>query len=206
MSNLSRRSLVTSAAALPALAVPAVAIAAIADPDPIHAAIKRWKEAVAVELAGFDARDTALTAFKDRYGSLTPCGLPKGTIEIFESGGVRNAAWRLRTHQQITELKSHPDWRPLVPFLHRTLNIQTEDYEKNVAPIEEAADTATDKRIEATYAVFDTVPTTLAGMRAKIDFADSVDHITETLQQAHDPERLKDFLETLYECAAHLAA
>jgi hypothetical protein len=104
------------------------------------------------------------------------------------------------------KLKSHPDWRPHVPFLHRTLNIQTEDYEKNVAPIEEAADTATDKRIEATYAVFDTVPTTLAGMRAKIDFAGSVDHITETLQQTHDPERLKDFLETLYECAARLAA
>ena len=64
MSNLSRRSLVTSAAALPALAVPAVAIAAIADPDPIHAAIKRWNEAVAVELAGFSARNTALTHSK----------------------------------------------------------------------------------------------------------------------------------------------
>jgi hypothetical protein len=35
MSNLSRRSIVASAAALPALAVPAVAIAAGADADPI---------------------------------------------------------------------------------------------------------------------------------------------------------------------------
>jgi hypothetical protein len=40
MSNLSRRSLVTSAAALPALAVPAVAIASI-EPDPIFAAIEK---------------------------------------------------------------------------------------------------------------------------------------------------------------------
>ena len=37
---LSRRSLVTSAAALPALAVPAVAVAACAKPDPIFAAIE----------------------------------------------------------------------------------------------------------------------------------------------------------------------
>jgi hypothetical protein len=42
MSNLSRRLLVASAAALPALAVPAVAIAAIGEPDPIFAALKRW--------------------------------------------------------------------------------------------------------------------------------------------------------------------
>jgi hypothetical protein len=43
MSNLSRRSLVASAAALPALAVPAVAIAATAEPDPIFAAIEKFR-------------------------------------------------------------------------------------------------------------------------------------------------------------------
>jgi len=57
MSDLSRRSLVTSAAALPALAVPAVAVAAAnmptwrapmlseqsAEPDPIFAAIESYK-------------------------------------------------------------------------------------------------------------------------------------------------------------------
>ena len=41
MSILSRRSLVTSAAALPALAVPAVAAAASSEPDPIFAAIEK---------------------------------------------------------------------------------------------------------------------------------------------------------------------
>jgi hypothetical protein len=45
MSALSRRSLVTSAAALPALAVPAVAVAACAEPDPIYAAIEACLEA-----------------------------------------------------------------------------------------------------------------------------------------------------------------
>jgi hypothetical protein len=56
MSDLSRRSLVTSAAALPALAVPAVAVAAVnvampastlieqsAEPDPVFAAIERYQ-------------------------------------------------------------------------------------------------------------------------------------------------------------------
>jgi hypothetical protein len=42
MSKLSRRSLVESAAALPALAVPAVAVAAI-EPDPIFAAVETHK-------------------------------------------------------------------------------------------------------------------------------------------------------------------
>ncbi len=50
MSNLSRRSLVASAAALPALAVPAVAEATIgsARPDPIFAAIDYQQQAQAV--------------------------------------------------------------------------------------------------------------------------------------------------------------
>jgi hypothetical protein len=48
MSNLSRRSLVTTAAALPALAVPAVAVAATAEPDPIFAAIEKHRQAYAV--------------------------------------------------------------------------------------------------------------------------------------------------------------
>ena len=47
---------------------------------------------------------------------------------------------------------------------------------------------------------------TIAGMRARIDFAGGVNHVTESLQQAHAPTVLKDFLETLYECAARLAA
>jgi hypothetical protein len=56
---LSRRSLVTAAAALPTLAVPALAVVGT-EPDPIHAAIERWKEALAVENAAFEARDKAI--------------------------------------------------------------------------------------------------------------------------------------------------
>jgi hypothetical protein len=58
MSNLSRRSIVAGAAALPALAVPAVASAAIADPDPIYAAIEVHQKA-------YEAWIKALTRFGD---------------------------------------------------------------------------------------------------------------------------------------------
>ena len=51
MSALSRRSLVTSAAALPALAVPAVAVAVSNEPDPIYAAIEKYQHAEEVSMA-----------------------------------------------------------------------------------------------------------------------------------------------------------
>jgi hypothetical protein len=139
MSKLSRRSLVTSAAALPALAVPAVVIAATADPDPIYAAIEGFKKALDVEEKLYEAQRDA------------------------------------QSREEVEDLE------------------------------DEAYDAASD-RIKAMRTVFETTPMTLAGMRAKIDFAGSMDHVTESLQQTHDPKRLKDFLETLYECAAQLVA
>ena len=82
---------------------------------------------------------------------------------------------------------------------------QNNDYEANVLPAEEACERASDKRHEAMEAVFETVPTTLAGMRAKIDFAMSVDHVTECLTNTETTEPLGDFLNTLYESARLLA-
>jgi hypothetical protein len=137
MSDPSRRSLVTSAAPLPALAVPAAAVAAanVAMPastlseqstqaDPIVAAIERWKEAVAIADSSSDEE-----AFDDAAGAVT----------------------------------------------------------------------------EATYAIFKTVPTTLAGMRAKIDFAFSVDHVSELLLNNTADDIPRCFIETLYEGARLMA-
>jgi hypothetical protein len=123
--------------------------------------------------------------------------------KTLKKAGDRNPYWSLRTHKQITALKSHAELGKAVPFFHRTLNIQTDDYEDNVAPVEETADEAASNRIEAAYAVFDTVPTTLAGMRAKIDWAMSVDHVTGLLSDTD--ERLGNFLNTLYESARLIA-
>ena len=208
MPNLSRRSLVTSAAALPVLTVPAVAVAVSAEPDPIFAAIERWKEALAVENASYAARSAAQEAFRDRYGSLLPSGMPREMGEVFESQGDKNPYWSLSTHKQITalnhtDLGKLTDLRKLVPFFHRTLNISTDDYDENVAPLEEASDQAASTRIDAAYAVFDTVPTTLAGMRAKITWAMSVDHVTELFVGTH--ESLGNFLDTLYASARLIA-
>jgi hypothetical protein len=123
-SILSRRTLVTSAAALPALAVPAIAFAAT-DTDPIFPAIERWKEAL---------------AFSD------------GTF---------------------------------------------------AAPLEEEA--ALIKESDAVDAIFQTVPTTSAGIRAKIDFAFSVNHVTNHLKSEISDEPLRTFLDTLYESARMMA-
>jgi hypothetical protein len=84
MSNLSRRSIVASAAALQALAVPAVALAVTAEPDPVFAAIERFEEILAVEVAGSEARTNAQEAFRDRHGSLKPSGLIREVAETFE--------------------------------------------------------------------------------------------------------------------------
>jgi hypothetical protein len=70
MSKLSRRALVTSAAALPALAVPVVALAASAGPDdPIYAAIEAYRR---TEAACF-----AMAVYEDEVKVPTPHQTPE---------------------------------------------------------------------------------------------------------------------------------
>jgi hypothetical protein len=142
MSNLSRRSLVASAAALPTLAVPAVAVAAVAEPDPILAAIERWKELDVLHSNAIDAEAAA-----------EEVGAP-----------------------DVEQARCHA-----------------------------AGHTAAD----AAEAIFKTVPVTLAGMRAKIDFAFHVEHVTELLlnngREETEGDTPRQFIETLYEAARLLA-
>jgi hypothetical protein len=107
------------------------------------------------------------------------------------------------THEEIAAFKTGR-LAEHVPFFHRVLNKQTDDYEAN-GHLTEAANRATEKRSEAMDAVFATVPTTLAGIRAKIDFAVSVDRDFETFMGAETEEPLRDFLNTLYESTRLLA-
>jgi hypothetical protein len=172
--------------------------------DPIFAAIERCKEAAAVEEAAFRARSAAQHAFRDRHGSLTPSGMPREMAEIFEKAGEENPYWSLRTHKQITELKNHAELGKLVPFCHRQLNTQTDDYEENVAPFEETADSANNSVYDVIQRFFETVPTTLAGLRAKIDFVTNTQHVTEFLDSS-DEDDLRNFLNTLYASAGLIA-
>ena len=157
MSHLSRRSFVASAAALSALAVPAVAVAVSAEPDPIFAAIgpmegssrgrerelrrpKRCSRGVPRSVRQLNAEWHAERDGRD---------LPKRTT-------TKTSYWFMKTHEQITALKNHADFGQFVPLFHRTLNDQTNDYDENVAPLDEASDQACSIRIDAAYAVFDT--------------------------------------------------
>jgi hypothetical protein len=81
-------------------------------------------------------------------------------------------------------------------------NAQTRE---EVRDLEDESHELASERIKLMHIAFKTVPTTLSGLRAKIDFAGDV-NVTESLQQTHDPKRLKDFLETLYKCTAQLVA
>jgi hypothetical protein len=82
--NLSRRAILAGAASVPALALPAVGASASTDPDPIFAAIERWKELDAVEQAAFEARDKAIEACDERYGTLISAMSKEGR-QFFEA-------------------------------------------------------------------------------------------------------------------------
>jgi hypothetical protein len=127
-STLSRRTLVASAAALPALAVP-VAATTTTGTDPVFPAIAQWKKALAFSNGEFDN-------------------------EIAEQAAL-------------------------------------------------------DKEYEAMQVVFKTVPTTLQGIRAKIDFVVNSDfetkHVGSHVRHACTDEPLNAFLETLYDGARLIA-
>jgi hypothetical protein len=134
VSKFSRRLLAAPAASPPALAVPAVAVT-LHQPSLTRSmrAIKRWKEAHAVEVAGFEARNAAEKAFRNQYGSISPSVVPRELAEILERHGHEVPYWSLRTYEQITRLKRDADLGKYVPLFHRQLNIQMRDYEEKVA-------------------------------------------------------------------------
>jgi hypothetical protein len=212
MSALSRRSLVASAAALPALAVPAIA-EQIQEPrtgtaDPIFAAIEVHQKAVEAENAAYAIRRDAQEAFLAKYGTLRPDGLSKEARDGLAANiDPRFADARLRDHEEISRLRTiewiTPDVRAL---FHRELNHQQAAYDATVQPAEDAADAAFEKRWDAQQVVFATVPTTLAGFRAKIDFAMSADFVTESLTSTDTDDPFGNFLETLYKSAQCLTA
>ena len=182
-----------------------IAVAVSVEPDPIYAAIEQFEEARANDDAALHAHDNAVKAFRGRHGSNFPNALTAEVAEAFRAAGYKgNASFFLRTHDEITAHKNG-SFAEHIPFFHRTLNIQTNDYEKNVTPFEEAYEKADDNRVDAMKAVFETAPTTLAGLRAKIDFVMSGPDVTECLTCATTDEPLRNFLETLYESARLIA-
>jgi hypothetical protein len=86
-SKLSRRTLVTSAAALPALAVPAAVSASVSSDDPIFAAIERhrqaitpWEAAVEIESNMFDSDPGYAEA--EEVAAEKSCDLHEASVDL----------------------------------------------------------------------------------------------------------------------------
>ena len=94
------------------LAVPAVAVAA--EPDPIFAAIERFDEAHAVELAGFDARANAGTLSKNGTGRSIQMPSPRKCTRY---SGLLVSEGEFTTHEEIATLKNG-SLAEYVPFFH----------------------------------------------------------------------------------------
>ena len=121
MSNLSRRSLVASAAALPALAAPAVAVAAFTEPDPIFAAIEAHRVAfmrnkrdsrTASELAINTPEEKAAAATEQKTYKLyrTQCFALASTIPTTMAGIVALTAYVDDFRAGKIALPEDPEW------------------------------------------------------------------------------------------------
>ncbi|PWT78128.1 MAG: hypothetical protein C5B58_15645 [Acidobacteria bacterium] len=174
-------------------------------PDPIFAAIERWKKLDAVHSAAIDAYSEAETVISDRHGASLPCGLVKELQEAFAKFGVDHAWTGCTTHKQIAATSRDSRLAKHRPFLHCVLNEQTADYERSVVPAEQAASDACGAASNATCAVFKTVLTTFAGRR-RSTFAFSVCHVTDLLlNNGREDDVPRQFIETLYEAARLMA-
>lgn len=124
MSNLSRRSLVTSAAALPALAVPAVAVAASAEPDPIYAAIEKFRHADEAAMARFIYEDNLLHG----HAELTPALRDFRTAAMVAVVTAEVDARRELTETMPTTLAGLSKYLDFV--LAQTAKLSSDDYEE----------------------------------------------------------------------------
>jgi hypothetical protein len=196
MSALSRRSIVASAAALPALAVPAVVSAAV-EPDPIFAAIAVHRKALAAWSGTLKAsdgvngppdariylRDMAVRDYSmedDDDGGFTVRWRPTGKVEPIyarsEADIRRNAPPNLSKEkrpawvaEKITELRSEK----------QRLN---DEFDKtSEGKLWATCNNAASEEDEAQYVLFDTTATTLQGLLALIAYIRSSDYLSEQL-------------------------
>jgi hypothetical protein len=194
--SMSRRSLVASAAALPALAVPAVVSAAI-EPDPIFAAIEVHRKALAAwsetlkasdgvdgpPAARIYLRDMAVMDYsiEDRDdGGFTVRWQPTGKVEPIyaqseaeiKRGAPPNLSKEKRdawVAQKINELRSE----------QQRLN---DEFDKtSESNLLTTCNSAAGEEDEAQYALFDTTATTLQGLLALIAYIRSSDYLSEQL-------------------------
>jgi hypothetical protein len=201
MSNLSRRSLVTSAAALPVLAVPAVALASV-EPDPIYAAIEACLEAERIDTKTFARLEEARECFKAKYGMDEPDAFSKelregwSKIEGLEDFSRSSCG----THKVVDNLadamiRNDEDVGKIRPWLHEELDRQTAAFNETVKPLEDAKNEAYEHFDSLFQTLLDTVPTTPAGLAALFTCLRDNDPLREQLGADYD--YIDKFVETL---------
>jgi hypothetical protein len=201
MPNLSRRHLVTSAAALPALAVPAVAATLAYEPDPIFAAITEYVAADEAHGEACGLYGEAEEAFREEFGLMSPDGVSKELRAAWATVVPALERASLPSYEAIdTFVKGCNVDQDVIDLLHKELNFQQAAYSERVIPKEEASGIACDKSWAARERMLTTQPTTLAGLAALLRVPLENATLRETIDD--DIDRL---LETLSTAAERLA-
>lgn len=167
MPKLSRRHLVTSAAALPALAMPAAAATLAHEPDPIFVAIREYIAADKAHGEACGLYGEAEKAFLAEFGRLKPDAVSKELRTAWATIDPALGRASLPSHEAIEKfVEGCSDAQDYADVLHEELDFQQAAHSERVIPKQEASDSACDKASAARERMLTTQPTTLAGLAA----------------------------------------
>jgi hypothetical protein len=187
MSNLSRRHLVTSAVAVPALAMPAT-VALAREPDPIFAAIREYIAADKAYLEACSLYGDAEEAFRAEFGSLSPDGVSKELRVGLATIAPALEGATLSSHKAIDEfVKGCNLDQDVAAGLHEELDFQRAAHRDRVIPKEEAQGRTCDNAHEARERLIATQPTTLAGLAALLRVSLENDMMRFTIDDDAEP-------------------
>jgi hypothetical protein len=210
MSNLSRRSIVASAAALPALAVPAVAFAVTAQPDPIYAAIEACLMAERADTEMCERLEEARVSFEAKYGREAPDAICKELREGWSKiKGLEDfSRGACDTHEAVNKLvdsmaRHDKDAEKVRTPFHEELDRQTVAFNETVKPLEDAKNDAYERFDSLFQTMLDTRPTTLARLAALFACLDDNKMIREFF--CMDYEYIDAFVATLGAATAQFA-
>jgi len=201
MPNLSRRQLVTTAAALPALAVPAVASKLTHEPDPIFASIDEYIAADEAHGEACRLYGEAEKAYRAEFGRLKPDGVSKELRTAWATIEPALGRASLPSHEAIEKfVEGCSDAQDYADVLHEELDFQQAAHSERVIPKQEASESAGDKASAARERMLTTQPTTLAGLAALLRIS-----LENSMMRATIDDDAEPLLKTLSAAAEQLA-
>jgi hypothetical protein len=201
MSNLSRRHLVATTAALPALALPAAAATLAYEPDPIFAAIREYIAADKAYGEAIRHYGEAEVAFREEFGRMSPDGVSKELRTAWATAVPELERASLPSHEAIDKFVEVCNVaQDVTDFLHEELDLQRAAHDERVIPKQEDSERAGGEAWAARESMLTTQPTTLAGLAALL----RVSRENATLRFAIDDDP-KPLLKALSTAAERLA-